>query len=157
MDFSMKVSDWQFAGVVTMGGAGGIGAGVFWFEFFSQRAAVREVFYLAAAGLGLGGSLGGASPVTRRGTVDYSPISCIRPFSVNDLDNSSGAIGSGGVALVVGIGYTFISALNREGLMFQRNGGVGINLGGAGAGVFEMMGTWRSSTLAAREASQVTS
>jgi hypothetical protein len=51
-------SKWQMGIVAQMGGAAGIGAGVFFLQFRSPDVPVKPVFVAVAGGIGVGGSVG---------------------------------------------------------------------------------------------------
>ena len=155
MGLNDKASDWQVAGIAQVGGAAGLGAGVWWFEFFSQAVNTREPFMFIGAGIGAGGSIGGASApdLTDLGNAKpaYSQLACARPFSVSDLDMSIGRLTSAGAGIGPGYGLLYISGLNTDGALFSSQSVSGWTIG-VGATAIAVIGYWRSTTIAGAEA-----
>jgi len=139
-----KVTDWEVAGVAQVGGAATLGGGAWMFEFKSTLAAVKQAFVFVGAGLGVGGSVGGASaPDFSAGTPSYTAITCDRAFSVDDLSGSAGRLTTAGAGLAVGYGVTIISAFNLRGSMFSSQECYGISIG-VGAGAMTTVGYWHT-------------
>ena len=148
MSTSTRANDWQCVGVAQAGAVAGVGAGVYFFEFRSRNADFRGVYNLYAAGIGLGGSLGGAtapspSDILHNRNPDlWSNIRAETPFSANDLHLSYGnyrSIGAG-----AGIGYSLVrlsgQSLFTDWFVGQDVSGWGI--GGISAGVVALGGLW---------------
>ncbi len=139
-----NVTDWEVAGVAQVGGAATVGGGVWMFEFKSTLAAVKQPFIFVGGGLGLGGSMGGASaPDMSSGTPSYTALTCDRAFSINDLSGSAGRLTTAGAGLSVGYGVTIITAFNWGGSMFSSQECYGISIG-VGASAITMVGYWHT-------------
>lgn len=146
---NVKASDWEIACIAQLGGAKTAGAGVFWFDLRSRSKKIRDVFTLSAAGVGAGGSLGGASGPGRNMQPSYTKIPCKKEFSIRDLDQSLGRITQASVALSIGYSLTYISATTLDGDLFTSVDVSGISIGVA-LGAFCFAGMWRSNMLALR-------
>jgi hypothetical protein len=156
MDLALAVKDWEVAGVAQVGGAAVVGAGAWWFEFRSPSKKLRELFMFVGAGLGGGGSIGGATAgidFESQG-LQYTAIVCERAFSVSDLDMSAGRLTVLGAGLAIGYGYIGITAFNRSGFLFSSQDLHGLTVG-VGVSGMTTVGYWRSATIAGREASKV--
>ena len=140
MSISDKVTDWEITHIAQVGGAATVGGGVYFFEFKSKEAGVRELFTFGGAGIGLGGSIGG-------GTLDGSPcvvVECL-PFSALDLHGCWGIAVAGGVSVGAGIGAGTFAAkrTNASGveevlfLAAEAGGQSGVALGGS-----SLVGRW---------------
>jgi len=139
---SEKSWAWDVASLCQVGGAGGVGGGVFFFNF--RSGSLVETFLFVAAGLGVGGSVGGASlPDFHTGRISYSPLTVRRAFSVYDLDMSPGTLTSAGVGLAEGYTLLRISAFNLGGILFEPSDCSGWSAGVA-LGLYGMAGYWRS-------------
>ncbi len=144
MGHGTRATDWGVAGVAQVGGAATVGGGLWMFEFKSVLAAARQPFVFIGAGLGLGGSMGGASaPDMSAGTPSYTSIACDRPFSVDDLSGSAGRLTTAGAGLALGYGVTIVTAFNWGGSMFSSQECYGISIG-VGASAITMVGYWRA-------------
>jgi hypothetical protein len=157
MKLNSKVADWKICGIAQVGGAGGLGAGIWWFELKSDSLGLREPVMFLGAGVGVGGSIGGASgpDLSDLGNAKpaYADLTCDRAFSVGDLDMSAGRITSAGVGLAVGYGLVYISAFNLNGSMFYSQSVGGLTVG-VGAGAIATIGYWRSMTIAGQDANR---
>ena len=118
-----KSSRWQMAVVAQMGGAAGLGAGVFFLQFKSADIPTKPVFVAVAGGVGVGGSVSSAvsipySAVVRqfinpKATIDTSG------FGFSDLDGSFSCkemngerfqlLQAGGSVIVVGAQVAYAS------------------------------------------------
>ena len=144
MALDTQASDWEFAGICQIGAAAGIGGGGYMFMFRSETASERQDVYFFGGGVGVGGSVGGASsPQISTGEIPYSPITCSNAFSMRDLHNSAGTIASVGVSAIVGWNYTLIGANTLDTVYFEGQGGWGGNAGGFGAGGTVFAGIWK--------------
>lgn len=100
-----RVSDWQFAGILSLGASIGLAAGGWVFSFKSLSAACREDFVM----LGVGGGTPGTTveislPSFFEGDLEWSTIKSDVPFSAEDLNGAPGIIGNLGVS--IGLGYS---------------------------------------------------
>jgi hypothetical protein len=153
MSLSTKANDWEVAGVAQVGGAAAVGGGVWWLEFRSSAAGMKETFMFGGLGIGVGGSVGGASaPDFSTAQPSYSPLACERAFSIHDLNYSAGRLTTAGAGLAVGYGLVYVSAFNFDGALFSSQSCHGFTVG-VGASAITTVGMWRSMTLAARDAS----
>lgn len=151
MALETLASDWEFAGICQIGGAAGLGAGGFMFEFRSATANMREEVFFVGGGIGLGGNVGGAgAPDFSTGEMSFSSIECDNPFSLIGLHNAGGRLTSGGAAVIVGLGITYISAFTFRESFFHSQGGFGFSAGGFGAGGYTFAGLWKVGRLMTR-------
>jgi hypothetical protein len=141
-----KGDDWEACGIAQVGVGAGAAGGVYFFDFRSKKADCHAHFILTAAGLGGGGSLGGAvapSPldvIKNRVPELFSPLKCLRPFACDDLDWSSGAILSVGAGAMVGYSLAQISAGAVPQLFEHQDvSGWGIGMGATGV---SLVGMW---------------
>jgi hypothetical protein len=140
-------SDWQCVGVVSMGGAVGLGGQLCFYEFRSQAANCRATFIFVGAGIGLGGDLGGAvapdpSSVIHNQQPDlWAALKCERPFSANDLNWSYAAMSGINVEATYGYSLCGISAGLVDPLFTDQNVS-GWNVG-VGATASIMVGVWK--------------
>jgi len=139
--------DWQACGVATIGGAEGLGGGVFFFEFRSKSANCRGSFMFLAAGLGLGGDMGGGSGPSPGDVIHnrqpdlWTSLECINYFSADDLDMSVGQLFLGTVTGAYGYSVVRISA-GLLPVLFRLQSCSGWSTGvGVGAAVFT--GVWK--------------
>ena len=137
MSKQTQANDWKVSGVAQIGGAAVVGGGVFFFQFLSEQASVKESFIFSAFGLGAGGSAGGVSLRPDQPTAIRSDQS----FSINDLDSSLGRITSATASLSVGYSLVYISAFNFSGSLFSSQSVSG-GSAGVGLGAFTMAGMW---------------
>jgi hypothetical protein len=108
-----KASDWQFAGILSLGASIGVAAGGWIFTFKSLQAAYQEDFIMLGAGIGTPGTTVEVSlPSFLEGDLSWSPIKSHQPFSAEDLDGSKGTIGTYGAS--AGIGYSRLYASSEE-------------------------------------------
>jgi hypothetical protein len=108
-----KASDWQFAGILSLGASIGIAGGGWIFTFRSRQAAYQEDFIMLGAGIGTPGTTVEVSlPSFMEGDLSWSPISSRQPFSAEDLSGSKGTIGTYGAS--AGIGYSRLYASSEE-------------------------------------------
>lgn len=116
---SKKANDWEIAGIAQVGGADVVGAGVYFFEFRSKAADFRGQFIFIGGGLGLGGSVGGASMpapgdfVCARAYSPFSSLRCDRDFSADDLDLVAGRITSAGASFAYGYSVVRVTAFTN--------------------------------------------
>lgn len=142
MGETTKARDWKVAGMANVGGAVTVGAGVWTFVFQSQSAQYSGSFTFAGGGLGLGGSLGGASmPDFSTGGLSWTSLECDRSFSAMDLHRSAGRLTTAGAGLAVGYGVVIISAFNWGGSMFSSQECFGGSVG-VGASAMTTVGMW---------------
>jgi hypothetical protein len=142
-----------------VGAAQGAGGGLWWFHFRSATADVEETFMFTGLHFGAGGSIGGVPLPDLSGDPLYTPIECLRPFSVRDLHLSGGWLESGGVSFMVGYSLVQISAAALtlsfdEGFTrdwFSKCLIHGL-VAGVGASLLFGPGMWHSAALAARNA-----
>lgn len=103
------------------------------FHFKSPAGIAVMSFTVAGAGLGgKGGEFGGG----------YGAIEVEQPFSIDDLDGSTGGYATIGAGLLIGYSVTLISAYGSLGSMFTNQ-----NVGGfclsAGVGGLAGVGYWK--------------
>jgi hypothetical protein len=101
-------ADWEACGIASAGGAAGLGASLYFFEFRSQSANCRAYFVFVGATIGEGGGLSfsGGSPsdlIHNQDSSIWTALDC-GYFSASQLDLSVGQIFSGGGS--VGYGYS---------------------------------------------------
>lgn len=147
MSASIKSNDWQTVAVATVGAAVGGGASLTMFQFRSKKSDFLGEYLFVGGGIGLGGSLNSAvapSPsdfVNRGRDLNYwCDLKVSKPFSGDDLSNSSGDITSAGVSAAYGYSIVFITAGIFDKLFsHQYIGGWGI---GVGVSASTMKGIW---------------
>jgi hypothetical protein len=136
----VAATDWQCVGVAQVGAAVFAAGAIYCFEFRSTRANVRGQYLFIGGGLGLGGSLGGGtapSPANfaRNEQPDlWTPLTCARPFSANDLDKSYAALSTIGALGAYGYSLTRITAGWTNPLFLDQDvsgWGTGVGAGGA--------------------------
>jgi len=138
-----KATDWEVAGVAQVGGAATVGGGLWMFEFKSSLAGMKVPFLFIGAGLGLGGSIGGASaPDMSSGQPSYTALRCDRAFGVDDLSGSAGRLTTAGAGMAVGYGVVIITAFNFRGPMFASQECYGFTIG-VGASAMTTVGMWQ--------------
>ena len=97
MSTTVAASDWETQGVAQVGGAAGLGGAMYLFVFRSRSADCRALFVFIGAGVGLGGSVGGASVPSPSDILQnvspymWTSIPCTRAFAATDLDVCYGA------------------------------------------------------------------
>ncbi|MBY6049775.1 hypothetical protein KUV47_20285 [Vannielia litorea] len=139
---NIKAADWRVAGLAQIGGAAAVGGGVWTFEMRSATANHRGTYTFTGYGLGVGGSLGGASmPDFSTGGLSYTDLECERAFSADDLHGSAGRLTTAGAGLSVGYGVTIITAFNWGGYMFSSQECFGGTIG-VGASAITTAGMW---------------
>lgn len=141
--------DWEMAFIGAVAGARTAGAGMFFTAFRSPKLGVKEVFYLTASGLGMGGNASGADPESVK-ELQFSKIDVRQPFSVRMIHLAAGLIVSAGIGLPMAVsanvGFARVNA-GREGTIFFEHGtGFGASLG-SGTGVIAFAGIWYSHRL----------
>jgi hypothetical protein len=148
MSASIQANDWQCVGVAQAGAVAGVGAGVYFFEFRSRNADFRGAFNLFGAGIGLGGSLGGAtapSPsdvIHNRNPDLFTSLRADRPFSANNLHLSYANYRSIGASAAVGYSIVRISAASLWNNWFTGQDVSGWGIGGISAGAVALGGLW---------------
>lgn len=127
--------DWEICGVAQMGGVVGVGAGVWWFMMRSRVANSQGKLILTAAGIGAGGSMGGGtapSPgdvIYNRQPDLWTRVPCMRPFSLDDMNWTYGAVTMASAGAAYGYSITRITA--GFGIQLFRS----VSVGGWGTGV----------------------
>ncbi len=156
MGWTTQADDWNVSGIMQLGGAGGIGGGIFLFQFQSYDAG-QEGHYVIfmAVGLGLGGDLGGASvPVSDiidslRGKTypiptssSFTALNCDNSFSMKELTHSPGRLTTAGAGFALGYSLVYITATRVFHPLFrsQSCGGWGT---GVGAVAITTVGMWQ--------------
>jgi len=130
-----QANDWEIALICQMGGAEGVGGGIFFADIKSKKAKTRSAFLFLGGSFGFGGSFGGGAGPSPLDVVQnhvpdmYTPIKCAVRFSVDDLDCASGRITNMGVAAAYGYSCVRISA-GQWPVLFTN-----INCNGWGTGV----------------------
>lgn len=143
MGADTPAQDWKVAGQVSLGGASYVGAGGWVFLFQSDEAQHSESFVLYGAGIGLGGSMGGASlPDSPSGGNAWTRLRCHRPFSADDLHNARGEIINTSAGLALGLGLTRLTGSTWDQSLFDSEPFMSANAGVA-LGGFAMVGIWR--------------
>ena len=104
--FTRKARDWEVSAIAQVGGAAKLGGGFWTFSFKSPSLQAKEAVFLFAGGVGIKGSLGGASATP----ASYTKLRCSRDFSLDNLHKSVGRIVGIGGGLAVGYGVVTISA-----------------------------------------------
>jgi len=151
MSVSAKAWDWKVAGAANVGGAVSVGAGVWTFVFQSESAQFSGMYYFVGAGIGAGGSLGGASmPDWSSGGLAWTELECDRAFSADDLHNSAGRLTTAGAGLAVGGGVVILTAFNLRGSMFSSQNCWGGSIG-VGASAMTTVGAWRRMSIGAMQ------
>ena len=156
MGWTTQAEDWNVTGIMQIGGAEGLGAVAFLFQFQSYDAG-QEGHYVAffGAGLGLGGDLGGAS-IPMSDIIDslrgkqqklpsasaFTALECDNPFSMRELNHAPGRLTTAGAGLAVGYSLLFITATRVFHPLFrsQSCGGWGT---GVGASAITTVGYWQ--------------
>jgi hypothetical protein len=137
MSSSKKAADWQALSIVTMGGAAGVGAEVIFFQFRSKEADYEGTYLFLGAGLGAGGSLGGAIAPSPSDFANgghninlWSDIKSKKPFSGDDLDATYLAVDSASFAGAYGYSVMLITAGTFTKYFSMQNvGGWGVGVG----------------------------
>lgn len=144
--FTRKARDWEVSAIAQVGGAYKLGGGFWTFSFRSPSLQAKEAFFMFAGGVGIRGSLGGASATP----ASYTKLRCSRDFSLHDLHKAVGRIAGLGGGLAVGWGVTIISAmsLSRPFSLFEPTpvGGISVGVGVQG---FSFFGVWYCTKLGA--------
>ena len=127
---------------------------LFFFEFRSKKADCRATFTFAAAGLGMGGDLGGgvapapSDILHNRQPNLWSDLACECYFSANDFDWTIGQIFLGTMTFAYGCGVVRISAGLFPVLFKPQNcsgWGTGVGAGfGAFTGMWKQLGPSRT-------------
>lgn len=140
MSISTKANDWEVTCVMQGGGGAVVGAMGFIFLFSSKKAKInKREFLFVGGGLGAGGTANGASMTPNQMT----KIKCSRPFSILDLNNSTGRISTAGAGFVAGGGGMAITAFEWfDGSLFSSQALHGFSWG-TGASAFILAGLWR--------------
>jgi hypothetical protein len=143
-------ADWQCVGIAQVGGAVGLAAGIYCFDFRSQSADFRGTYLFIGGGLGLGGSLGGGMAPSPGDFIHNTPpdvwtsLQVQRPFSGSELDLAYASISSLGAAGAYGYTLMSITAGWADPLFTTQNvSGWGTGVGVSGAmliGVWKMIG-----------------
>jgi hypothetical protein len=140
--------DWKLASLVGLAGARGGGAAMLFFAIKSDRLNSLEPMVFCASGLGMGGNASGVSYETfsnamQRGSLAFSDISVVTPFSIRMLHTSAGLYGSAGLGIpVANFGWSYLDA-GRDGVKFFTSSGAGAAVG-SGTGALAMAGIWYS-------------
>ncbi len=110
-----RASDWQFAGILSLGASIGLAAGGWVFTFKSMTAACREDFVMLGAGFGTAGTtLEISLPSFLEGDLSWSPIKSDVPFSAEDLHGAPGVIGTIGASAGLGYSRLYATAFGGE-------------------------------------------
>jgi hypothetical protein len=139
MGLSTEADDWQVLCINSFGVALGLAAAVFIFDFNSETAGLTARFRFVGFGSGIGTRI---LSVVLPGLSDWSQISCDRPFSVVQLDHTSGTMASASVGVGATIGPCLISAIKSSGSLFSDQDAGGLSAG-LSAGAFLLAGRWR--------------
>jgi hypothetical protein len=143
---STKATDWEACGVAQAGGAVGVAVGTSVWQFRSALANRQANFNFTGVGAGVGGDLGGgvapspANVATNTQPNLWTSLTCNTPFSLNDLNASSGRITSAGASAGIGYSAVFISAGTFPSLFSSQNVS-GWNTG-VGANASVLLGMW---------------
>lgn len=162
MGYYTKASDWEVAGIGCVAGGVGAAGGWFFFLFRSQSANVGLGCRFVGAGFGGGADIGKIgktlkllkdapkleklfSVVSYAGyspTISFSPITCDKSFSLDDLHHSPGRLTMAGASLIGG--YTLMYITSATGLLSANFHSQPCHGWGLGAGVVGMatMGMW---------------
>jgi hypothetical protein len=142
MGYSTRATDWEASGIAQVGGGAGPAAGYFLFSFRSREADILANFVFSGAGIGLGGSAGGASaPDFETGDISWSSITCTNSFSANDLHNCFGRLTTAGAGFAIGYGVACITAGGWTRTLFESQNMWGMSIG-VGAGGLSCLGFW---------------
>ena len=149
-----RATDWEIASAASAGGAEVIGGGTWLFILKSKTVRVEAKYLFTAVGAGAGGWCGASGvslPSSNRydpGSA-YSPLPCNHAFSLGDLHNAPGIIGSAGYNVGVktgklggGFGAVAVKALTLRGSLFTLYTG-GFGFGTSGASAFGGLGLWQ--------------
>lgn len=143
MGYRDHARDWKVASLAQVGGAAAVGAGVWTFIVQSDQANFSGTYAFTGYGLGVGGSLGGASmPDFSTGGLSWTSLECDRQFTGWDLDGCGGRLTTAGAALSVGYGVVIISAFNWGGSLFSSQECFGGAIG-VGASAITTAGAWK--------------
>ena len=155
MEFTeTRAMDWEIASAASIGGAEIIGGGTWLFLLKSTTVKVEAKYLFTSVGVG-GGGWTGASGVSLPSSdrfdpsSAYSPLKCLRSFSLGDLHNAPGIISAGGYNMGAkvgkfgaGFGGLAITALTLRGSLFALYTG-GFGGGAKGASAFGGLGLWQ--------------
>lgn len=153
----IKVSDWEFAGIGSVGASVGLAGGGWVFSFRSKSANCWGDFVMLGVGVGTPGvSVEVSLPSFSEADLSWSKITCKRAFSLSELAWLEGEILSGGVS-VLGLGYSRLYAsaglFHRALFSMAVNDGYsvigekvkdvkGLKVKGVNAGAVAATGTW---------------
>jgi hypothetical protein len=124
-------------------GADGIGAGLFYFDFYSPTAGFTSRFSFSGTGFGLGGNAAGTLVPGEGPLGPWSSIETDNAFSVNDLHGAQGRLTNLSVGVGIGYGLVYITAAPpwsfSSWFSSQNVGGYGTS---TGAGIMTLVGGW---------------
>ena len=146
MSIYSEVSDWRVAGLASVEAAAGPAAGTWFFVFASEDADVRLGFSFVGAGIGVGGRGGAADlPVGLESVgLQFTSLTCDRPFSGLDLHRAGGRITGAGIGKGLGGATAILSAWSwswRDSWLFQSQETYGANISVGGSAV-STVGMW---------------
>lgn len=136
-----KTDDWEAAGTIACGAGAAVGVNTLGVEFRSKRLNVRKFFCLWSAGYSLGLPVGISLDWDGLTDSDFNKINCDNPFSLNDLNLSTGLLMS---ATFCPVGFGVSGCLISAGIfpslftLCRIYGGVA----GFDLGVEAMRGVW---------------
>jgi hypothetical protein len=162
MGWKTQADDWKVTGICQIGGGALVGGGMWLFRFQSFDAG-REAhdFMFIGAGIGYGGSIGGASiplgpiikqamdqifglrPDKTHSPLSWSELNCDSAFSADDLNYAPGRVTTGGAGLAVTYSLLYISAKNLPFRSLFRSEPCGGWSTGVGASVITTVGFWK--------------
>jgi len=152
MGYFDKADDWQCCEICQVGGAAGFGGGIWLFQIQSYNSGQYAAYFaFAGFGIGIGGSVGGASLPANlfnnlppgASALSFSDLACDTAFSADDLDCAPGRLTTGGVSAMVGYSVVYISAKNLPFTsLFASQSCNGLSVG-VGADAMTTVGFWK--------------
>lgn len=141
--------DWKVTSLGQVGGGAGVAGGAWFFTFRSKTAKVEVPFVFVGFGLGVGGSLGGASipnaSDAKRGNLSWTNVLHVDEdgFKADDLNWAKGRLTTIGASVGAGYGVMYITAFTTfGGTLFRPRQLVGY-VAGVGANAATTFGMWK--------------
>lgn len=145
MGVGRRTDDWQVCGIGQLAMGDGIAAGWYFFDFYSETAAITARMIFSGPGAGLGGDASGSAiPREIGGFGPWTAIKCDKSFCILDINGSWGRLTTAGLGMGLEFCVVYITAAPRwsiwESYFHSQN--VGGWATGAGAGALFLVGKW---------------